>query len=52
MLKSTSPIVGGSLDSFIFGCYARVIPRVTSHMCNALTLSNVLTHGWREAQTG
>ena len=38
MLKSTSPTVDGSLDSSIFGCYARVTPRATSHMRNALAL--------------
>ena len=38
MLKSTSPTVDGNLDSSIFGCYARVTPRATSHMRNALAL--------------
>ena len=39
ILKSTSPTVGSSLDSSIFGCYVRVTPRVSPHMRNALTLS-------------
>ena len=41
MLNSTSPTVSGcgSLDSFIFGCYACETQRVTSHMRNDLTLS-------------
>ena len=35
-------LIGGSLDSYIFRCYARVTPRVTSHM-HVSCLDTVLT---------